>query len=44
MFAKIGTEVVYLERIQMANLKLDEHLLQGEYRALRNDELSKLLD
>lgn len=44
MFAKIGTEVVYLERIQMANLKLDEHLLQGEYRALRDDELSKLLD
>ena len=43
MFAKIGTEVVYLERIQMANLKLDEHLLQGEYRALRDDELSKLL-
>ena len=44
MFAKIGTEVVYLERIQMANLKLDEHLLQGEYRALKDDELSKLLD
>ncbi len=43
MFHAVGKEVVYLKRISMGPIYLDENLELGEYRPLTDDEL-KLLD
>ena len=42
MFLAIGTEVVYLKRIRMKNLILDESLKPGEYRPLTEAEVNGL--
>ena len=42
MFHAIGYEVLYLKRISMGSLKLDESLKPGEYRLLTEQELAKL--
>jgi 16S rRNA pseudouridine516 synthase len=42
MFQAVGKKVVFLKRISMGPLLLDEHLLPGEYRELRVDELLQL--
>ena len=42
MFAARGNEVVYLKRLQMGALKLDESLKPGEYRHLTAEELELL--
>lgn len=39
MFEAVGKKVVYLKRISMGNLKLDESLQPGEYRPLTAKEL-----
>ena len=43
MFQAIGKEVVYLKRISMGSLLLEEKLLPGEYRELTEEELLALL-
>ena len=42
MFQAVGKEVVYLKRISMGNLKLDEFLQPGEYRQLTEEEIRLL--
>ena len=42
MFEARGHEVVYLKRLSMGSLKLDESLDEGEYRKLTDEELSSL--
>ena len=42
MFKAVGCNVLYLKRVSMGKLKLDEKLKQGEYRRLTNDELALL--
>lgn len=42
MFQAVGKEVVYLKRISMGNLLLDETLKPGEYRELREEEICAL--
>lgn len=42
MFEARGHEVVYLKRLSMGSLKLDENLAEGEYRKLTDEELSSL--
>jgi 16S rRNA pseudouridine516 synthase len=42
MFHAVGHEVVYLKRISMGGLKLDETLRPGEYRPLTTAELEQL--
>ncbi len=42
MFQAVGKEVVYLKRISMGNLLLDETLKPGEYRELREEEIRAL--
>ncbi|ANE48276.1 hypothetical protein SY83_20525 [Paenibacillus swuensis] len=42
MFQAVGKEVVYLKRISMGSLKLDEHLTLGAYRELTAEELEAL--
>ena len=42
MFGYIGKKVVYLKRVQMGNLKLDENLLPGEARELTEHEVELL--
>ncbi len=42
MFRAIGKEVVYLKRISMGGLALDEALKPGEYRRLTKQELQDL--
>ncbi len=42
MFHTIGCEVLYLKRISMGSLKLDETLKPGEYRLLTEQELMEL--
>lgn len=44
MFADCGKKVVYLKRIQMGNLKLDNSLKIGEYRELNEKELNLLME
>lgn len=44
MFKAVGKEVIYLKRIQMKNLILDDELELGEYRCLTNEELDRLKD
>lgn len=42
MFQAVGKKVVYLKRIAMGPLLLDEHLSVGQYRELTEDELKQL--
>ncbi len=42
MFLAVGKEVIYLKRIQMKNLILDENLSLGEFRRLTDEELYRL--
>lgn len=42
MFAAVGKQVVYLKRISMGPLALDEELKLGEYRELTADEVQLL--
>ncbi len=42
MFLAVGKEVMYLKRLSMGELKLDESLEPGEYRQLTEEELNKL--
>lgn len=43
MFESVGKKVIYLKRISMGKLKLDENLKLGEYRELTEEEV-KLLE
>lgn len=42
MFLAVGKEVMYLKRIQMKELQLDNSLKLSEYRRLTNEELDRL--
>lgn len=42
MFEAVNNKVLYLKRISMGELTLDESLLKGEYRRLTADEISYL--
>lgn len=42
MFHAVDKEVLYLKRVRMNDLLLDENLELGEYRRLTNEELEKL--
>lgn len=42
MFQAVGKKVMYLQRISMGKLKLDEILVPGEYRELTPEELELL--
>lgn len=42
MFEAIGIHVVYLKRLSMGNLVLDENLPKGEYRSLTEEEIRRL--
>lgn len=42
MLHHVGNEVVYLKRVSMGSLQLDESLKPGEYRSLTEEELSRL--
>ncbi|WP_026693609.1 pseudouridine synthase [Peribacillus kribbensis] len=42
MFASVGKRVVYLKRISMGPLPLDEDLELGEYRELTDEEITQL--
>lgn len=44
MFEAIGCRVIYLKRLSMGPLKLDEALAPGAYRALTQEELRQLKD
>jgi 16S rRNA pseudouridine516 synthase len=44
MFQAVGKRVVYLKRISMGSLKLDETLELGEYRELTEEELEELMN
>ncbi|WP_462411266.1 pseudouridine synthase [Neobacillus sp. Marseille-QA0830] len=44
MFESVGKRVVYLKRISMGPLKLDETLVPGEYRELTDEEVQLLKD
>jgi 16S rRNA pseudouridine516 synthase len=39
MFEAVGKRVIYLKRIQMGGLKLDEALKPGEFRELTHEEV-----
>lgn len=42
MFEAVGKPVLFLKRISMGKLLLDEHLAPGEYRALTEEEIDDL--
>lgn len=42
MFEAVGKKVVYLKRIRMGGLLLDDHLALGSYRELTEEELASL--
>lgn len=42
MFEAVGKRVIYLKRLSMGSLRLDEHLELGEYRELTDEELEGL--
>lgn len=44
MFEAVGKKVVYLKRISMGPLELDESLELGEYRELTEEELKSLME
>ena len=39
MFHAVGSEVVYLKRLSMGSLILDESLKPGQYRPLTKEEI-----
>ena len=42
MFEAVGSEVLYLKRLRMGSLVLDETLKPGEYRTLTQKEIDEL--
>ena len=42
MLAARGKPVLYLKRLSMGSLRLDEHLQPGEFRPLTEEELAAL--
>lgn len=44
MFKAVDKEVIYLKRLSMGTLQLDESLKEGEYRKLTEEELKALMD
>ncbi|MGL4912750.1 MAG: pseudouridine synthase [Romboutsia sp.] len=42
MFESVGKKVVYLKRLSMGKLKLDESLALGEYRELTEEEIKQM--
>lgn len=42
MFAAVGMEVIYLKRLSMGPIRLDEALAEGEYRRLTQEEVECL--
>ena len=42
MFEAVGKQVLFLKRLSMGTLQLDESLTPGSYRALTTEELSAL--
>ena len=42
MFEAVGNEVIFLKRLSMGSLRLDENLKPGEYRELTPEELAAL--
>ena len=42
MFQAVGNQVVFLKRISMGSLKLDEKLKPGDYRLLTQEEIARL--
>ncbi len=42
MFLAVGKKVVYLKRLSMGGLRLDQKLEPGEYRRLTDEEIEKL--
>lgn len=42
MFEAVGKHVIYLKRLSMGSLQLDESLALGEYRELTSEELAGL--
>ncbi|MFB9327169.1 pseudouridine synthase [Paenibacillus aurantiacus] len=44
MFESVGKQVVYLRRVAMGPLRLDESLALGQYRPLTEEELAALLN
>ena len=44
MFAAEGNEVIYLKRLSIGSLKLDETLEPGEYRDLTQEEIDSLIE
>lgn len=42
MFAAVGLQVIYLKRVSMGNLKLDQDLKEGQIRELTEEEVCKL--
>ncbi len=42
MFSQLGNEVVYLKRVKMGNLSLDDSIPLGGYRELTEDEVALL--
>ena len=43
MFLAVDKEVLYLKRVKIGSLKLDEDLDLGEYRELTQEELNELI-
>ena len=43
MFEAVGKQVVYLKRLSMGPLSLDESLALGAYRELTEEELQQLM-
>lgn len=42
MFRAVGKEVVYLKRLRMGDVSLDDGLMPGEYRRLTEEEVERL--
>lgn len=40
MMKAVGCHVIYLKRVSIGNLQLDEHMEKGSYRLLRDEELA----
>ena len=43
MLAAVGCEVIYLKRLRMGNLLLDDSLEPGEYKELTEDEVKQIM-
>lgn len=44
MFEARGKSVLYLKRIKMGNLELDDNLEEGQYRELSKEEVNKIIE